>query len=147
MPTVFINGTAVALPYRAGEMPGDPLQDYQARILNNILHRRVKARLRWLLDRKEVFAEGIQAKAVELCSQPLKPYSTLDDGIDDDPILLEAMNIARELIISRMAQENLPPPKNIDIHAKQIVDNVPEIQEQARKRVEARYKAAEELLS
>lgn len=146
MPTIFIEGTAVALPYREGEMEGDPMQEYQAIILDTILHRRVKARLRWLLDRGEIFAEGIQAKALELCSQPLKPYATLDDGIEDDPILIEAMVIARELITSRMAQENLPPPKNLDAHAKQLVDNVPQIHEQARLRVEARYRAATERL-
>ena len=70
------------------------------------------------------------------------PYATLDDGDDDDPILLEAMAIARELIIKRMATEGLPPPKGLDMHAKQLVDNQPKIVELARKRVEERHKAA-----
>lgn len=146
MPTIFISGIAVPLPYREGEMPGDPMTELHGRILDTIMHRRVKAKLRWLLDRGEILPQDIHAKASELCAQDLKPYATLDDGDDEDPVLLEAMAIARDLIVTRMAQENLPPPKNLDVHAKQIVDNVPTILEQARRRVEARYRAAEALL-
>lgn len=146
MPTIFIESIALNLPYRSGELPGDPLTDLHAQILDTVLHRRVKAKLRWLLDRGELAPQDIQAKALELCSQDLKPYATLDDGNDDDPILTEALVIARDLITSRMAQENLPPPRNLDVHAKQIVDNVPAILEQARKRVEARYRAAQAII-
>lgn len=146
MPTVFIGTVAVPLPYRVGEQTGDPLTELHARILDTVLHRRVKAKLRWLLERGEILPQEIHTKASELCAQDLKPYATLDDGDDEDPILVEAMAIARDLIITRMAQENLPPPKNIDVHAKQIVDNVPAIQEQARRRVEARYRAAAALI-
>lgn len=145
MPTIFINGLAVPLPYRDGEKPGDPLQPIHRLILDMILHRRVKAKLRYLLDRGEILPSELQAKALALCEEPLKPYLTLDDD-EEDPVLVEAMVIAREVITSRMAQENLPPPKNLDLHAKQLVDNIPQLQETARKRLEARYRAAQEAL-
>lgn len=146
MPTVFIAGLAVPLPFREGEREGDPMMEWHAQLLYIIQSRRVMARLRYLLDRGELLVRDAQAKATELCAQPLKPYATLDDGDEEDPILLEAMNMAREVITARMAAEGLPPPKNIDLHAKQLVDNIPELQERARLRVEAHYRAAEALM-
>jgi hypothetical protein len=139
MHTVFVAGLAVSLPTRFEE--GSTLDETEAAFLTNIQHRRVSARLRWLLARGEVDQFSIQEKADELCRAELVPWRTTDDSEEEDPILAEAMNIARELINSRMAQEGLPPPKGLDIHAKQLVDAIPEIQEQARLRVEARYRA------
>lgn len=146
MPTIFIDTTPVLLPFREGEQAGDPMTEDHAAILHTVQQRRVKARLRYMLERGDILVPELQSKAIELCKQDLKPYATLDDGDDDDPILIEAMSIARELINSRMAQEGLPPPKNLDTHAKQLVDGVPAIQEQARLRIEARFRAAQELL-
>jgi hypothetical protein len=144
MLTVFIGEKLVRLERKS--IVGAPLTAYQGDLLDSILHNRVKARLRYLLGRGEILDHELQAKADELCRQDLKPYLTLDDGDDNDPVLLEAMTIARDLINSRMAQEGLPPPKGIDTHAKALVDNMPELQEQARLRVEARYKAAQEII-
>jgi hypothetical protein len=142
MPTVFIAGLAVPLPSRFTK--GDTIGEVAAWVLNDIQHRRVKAKLRWLLSRGDVDSNGLQAKALELCQAELVPYSTLDDGDEDtDPVLAEALTMAREMIVSRMAQEGLPPPKGLDTHAKALVDGLPELQERARLRVEARYKAAE----
>jgi hypothetical protein len=50
--------------------------------------------------------------------------------------------MARDLIVQRMAQQGLPPPKGLDEHAKALVKGLPELQERARLRIEARYKAA-----
>lgn len=143
MPTTFIAGFALDLPQRW--QAGDPIDATIAEILDYILHRRVQARLRWMLTRGEILEAELQSKALELCAQDLKPHLTLDDDADD-PILLEALVIARELITSRMAAEGLPPPKGLDDHARVLVNSMPQLQEQARKRIEARYKAAMELI-
>jgi hypothetical protein len=116
-------------------------------MLNIIMFRRIRAKLRYLLDRGEILVTDLQTKANELAAQPLRIASTLDDSEDDDPILIEALSIAKDIICSRMAQEGLPPPRGIDAHAKALVDGLPEIQEQARKRIEARYLAAQELIN
>jgi hypothetical protein len=139
VPTVFINGFAIVLPRVT--KGGDIMTENDADVLNEVQHRRVKARLRWLLKRGEINSHDIQQKAEELCAMPMVAHSTLDDSDEDDPILAEAMNIARELISARMAAEGLPPPKGLDIHAKALVDALPEIQERARQRVAARYNA------
>lgn len=146
MQTIFIEGIAVVLPYREGERPGDPLGPLGAQILDYVLHRRVKAKLRWMLEKGDILKEHVQDKARELCALPLKPHAMIDDSDDADPVLSEAMEIARSVIIARMAAEGLPPPKGIDTHAKQLVDNIPQLVEQARKRIEARYRAAQELI-
>lgn len=142
MPTAFIANLAINLPVRFAE--GGVLDDISAYFLNDIQHRRVKAKLRWLLQRGEINAVELQTKAIELCGQPLAPHSTLDDedGEASDPILLEALAIARELITQRMARENMAPPKGLDDHARALVNSMPAIMEHARKRIEARYLAA-----
>lgn len=119
------------------------MTENNADVLNDIQTKRIKSKLRYLLQRGDILAHELDAKALELSSLELVPYATLDDDEEgSDPILSEALNMARELIISRMAQEGLPPPKGIDLHAKALVDAMPEIQEKARLRIEARYNAA-----
>ena len=144
MPTVFLDTMVVSLPSRFAE--GQELDERAAEMLNIILLRRIRAKLRYLLDRGDILVTDLQAKANELVALPMKVASTLDDSEDEDPILLEALNIARDMITARMAQEGLPPPRGLDAHAKALVDGVPAIQEQARKRIEARYLAAQELI-
>ena len=146
MPTVFIANLAVILPIRF--VAGDIIEDIPAKLLNEIQHSRVKARLRYLLAKGEIDTNELQTKANELCEAELVPYATQDDDEpDNDPVYAEAMSMARELIVSRMAQENLPPPKGLDLHAKALVDGMPELQEKARLRIEARYRAASAAIS
>jgi hypothetical protein len=140
MPTVFINSLAVQLPSRFAA--GQVLNDIAASVLNDIQLKRIKAKLRYLLSRGDINADGIQQRANDLYEQELLPYATLDDDEDEDPILAEALSMARELIVGRMASEGLPPPKGIDLHAKALVDAMPQLQEKARLRLEIRYRAA-----
>ena len=145
MPTVFIGSMAVPLPMRF--VPGDELSENAAQVLNDVHIKRLKARLRYMLAHGDVNADGLQETALAIAEQELVPYATLDDDDENlDPVLEEALNIARELIVSSMAQQGLPPPKGLDAHAKALVDGQPRIQEQARKRVEARYSAAMAML-
>jgi hypothetical protein len=126
---------------------GDLATEVAAKILNQIQHQRVRAKHLYLLERGEVVPENLQAKADELMEQELLPYLTSADNEDDDPVMVEALSIARDLIIARLAQEGCLPPKGIDFHAKALVDGNPAIYEQARKRVEARFAAANAILS
>lgn len=141
MPVAFIANIAVQLPIRF--LPGQAIDDIAASVLNNIQQTRIKAKLRYLLTRGDILQWDLQAKAEELASQDLVPYLTLDDDEEgSDPILQEALSMAREMIVSRMAHEGLPPPKGLDLHAKALVDGRPDLVEIARNRIEARYKAA-----
>ena len=141
MPTVFIANMAITLPSRFA--PGDIATEAAADMLNYVQLTRIKSRLRYMLAQGQVLADGLQAKAAELAEQELVPYTLTDDDEDaNDPVLQEALAIARELIITRMAQQGLPPPKGLDLHAKALVDGQPALQDRARARVEARYRAA-----
>lgn len=140
MSTQFIAGFAIALAPRFA--PGGAMDEVAADVLNDIQHRRVKARLRYLITRGELHAHEVQRKAEELCALPLSPATTFDDSDENDPILEESMVIARELIVKQMAAEGLPAPKGLDIHARALVEAVPAIQERARQRVEEKYRAA-----
>ena len=141
MPTVFIANMAITLPSRFA--PGDIATEAAADMLNYVQLTRIKSRLRYMLAQGHVLADGLQAKAAELAEQELVPYALTDDDEDaNDPVLQEALAIARELIITRMAQQGLPPPKGLDLHAKALVDGQPALQDRARARVEARYRAA-----
>jgi hypothetical protein len=145
MITVFVDDRPLSLPSRFSS--GDIMNDIAAEVLNVIQLRRIKAKLRYLLSHGEVLEDGLQEKLLELLKVDLVPYPTLDDeDADDDPILAEALAIAKDLITKRMAQEGLPPPKGLDLHAKALVDGMPSLMERARLRVEARYLAAKTAL-
>ena len=80
-----------------------------------------------MLIRGEIDADSIQQKVDELAQQELVPYSAFDNGDEEDfnPILDEAVAIAYET-------------------GKSLND--PKVKEKARKRIEARYRAAEEMM-
>lgn len=141
MPTVFIAGLAIPLSSRFA--PGQAMSENAASVLNVIQRQRIVARLRYLVAKGDISPAELQAKAEELSRLDLQPYSTSDDDdSENDPVYVEALAMARELIVGRMAQEGLPPPKGIDTHAKALVDAMPQLQEKARLRIEARYRAA-----
>lgn len=145
MATVFIGQLAVALPAPFAE--GDILDETGADVLNFVQRRRVTARLTAMLKKGNIDERQLHAKALELFAQPMTAGVTLDDEDDamSDPVLAEAMEMARNLITQKLAKENLPPPKNLDEHAKQVVDALPALVEQARQRVETRYRIAAEM--
>ena len=146
MPTVFIDNMAVVLPSRFSA--GDVLTENSANLLFDIHLRRLKSKLRWLLNRGQILPHELQAKALELNQAEMVPYFTSDDDdITDDPVQQEAMTMAKGIIISRMASEGLPAPKNIELHAKALVDGMPILLERARLRIEARYQAANAAIS
>lgn len=139
MPTVFIDNRPIDLPVRWHA--GDIIEPEFTEVLHRIWLKRIAARLRYLKEKGED-DETIQAKALEFAAQPLGPYSTVQDEEDDDPVIAEALDIARAMIVSRMEAEGLPPPKGLDTHARALVDAMPQLVERARGRVEARYRAA-----
>jgi hypothetical protein len=143
MPTVFVAGVAVNLPRRFSE--GDVLTETTAWVLTNVQHNRLTARLRALLTNGHILPAELQARAELLSQEELTPYSVLDLE-EDDPVMAEALSIAKEVINAKLASEGLDVPKNINDHAKALVEAVPAIQEQARLRVEARYQAGATLL-
>jgi|HubBroStandDraft_4_1064222.scaffolds.fasta_scaffold204324_2 hypothetical protein len=141
MPTIFIANLAVPLPLRFVE--GNTLGENEAAVLADIQLKRVKSRLRAMAAKGDIGPEDLQTQAFALMQLELVPYATSDDDDnDDDPIFVEALAIACELICASMAQQGLPPPRGLADHAKALVDGRPDLQEQARKRIEARYRAA-----
>lgn len=141
MLTVFIGGLAVRLAPRFAE--GDIIDETAAVVLTRVWTARLAQRLRWLQSRGELDWPSMQAKADELALQPLGPPALSDTlSGDNDPVLQEAMTMAREIINAHMAQENLPVPKAIDEHARALLDGMPHLIERARARVEARYEVA-----
>ena len=144
MTTQFIANIAVTLPPRFAA--GDILDETGSRVLQSLWLKRINTKLRWLRERGDIDAQGLQAKATELAQADLAPYSVAEDADDDDPVLIEALDIAKSLITARMAAEGLPPPKGLDTHARELVNSLPQLVERARMRVEARYKAAVSLL-
>ena len=145
MPTVFVANLAVILPSRFAS--GGVIGETPAQLLNEIQHKRVKVRLRYLLERGELAGHEAQAKADELMRADLAPYLMPDDGDTPDPVMEEALAIAKELIVGRMAKEGLLPPRGLDNHAKALVGAMPEIQERARLRIEERYRAATQVIA
>ena len=141
--TIFVQNRAYILPRKT--LAGATLCEGKAEILNLILHRRIMAKLRYLLDKGELKAETAQAKAEELCAEDLR-LSDACRAFGEDPVMAEALAIAREHITTQLAKENLPAPKHLDEHAKALIDAMPQILDRARLRLEARYRAAQQAL-
>lgn len=141
MPTIYIDGTVVQVPTLFS--PGHILTTPQAVFLEEIHLARLNTKLRYLLANGAIGPETLPAKALELNQAPLEPWG-INDALDgNDPVAEEALALARERILSRMAQENLPPPKGLDTHARALlVADGGSLLEHARRRVEARYRAA-----
>jgi hypothetical protein len=141
--TEFICGVAVVLPpvYFVGE----PMDETVVEMLHRLHVGRVTARIHFMLAKGLIGNEEIYAKAQEIAAEGLRNY--VPEADDDDPVQIEAMTMARSLIVSRMSAEGLPPPKGLDAHAKALIEGMPALLEQARKRVEARYRAAAQLIS
>lgn len=118
------------------------MTESDAATLNHIHLKRISSRIRWLLNTNQIALDEAQAKANEFSAQDLEPYNLVEDGDDNDPVLLEALAMAETAINARMAAEGLPPPRNIDQHARALVKAMPSLVEKARLRVEARYKAS-----
>ena len=142
MPIVTIGQLLVKLP--ASYAAGTILDEVDAEFMDNLRFKRVCAKLYYLIKRGEIAAEELQAKALALWAEKLQLVN--DDDDNDDPIVVEAMTIAREIVTQRMAAVGLPPPKGLDAHAKALVDAVPAIAERARLRVEERYRAASAII-
>ncbi len=145
MPIVFIQNQAVNLPVKF--RGGDKLDETSAEILNAIHFRRLKAKLKTLQSNGSILLSDLQTKAQELYNLPLVPYATMDDEDNieaSDPILAEAMNIARELLTAKLTQEGIEIPKNLDLHARQLVEHMPELHERARLRIETRFQIAQQ---
>lgn len=144
MPTLFIANTLVVVPARFVE--GSVLDEVSAAILNDIHIRRLRARIAYLLQRGELGPEEVQAKAFAIAQEDLAPGIKEADDDLPDPIYSEAVGIACDLILRKMREQGLPEPKHIAEHAKALVEGNPAFEEQARKRLEARHRAAMEAL-
>ena len=145
MPTVFINGTAVVLATRF--TAGQPMSPTGAALLNAIWQKRVAVRLRRLLTLGQIDKNGIPAKIAAFAAEELTPYSIAQDADDNDPVLEEAREVAKAILLHELAKANTPPPRSLDGHIQALIEGMPGIIEQARLRVEARYKAVSDLLA
>lgn len=133
--TVFIHDTPlhVADPRSVGQQ----LTPYDAEVLNSIALRRFIGRMQAWLRRNP---EPSTIELTEFATTTALAVATFDStaGDETDPIREEAMALGRELLLSRLAADNLPAPTNLDAHVEELVDAVPELTDQARRRVEIR---------
>jgi hypothetical protein len=137
----MIDNTLVQLPIRY--KAGDIIDDYVAAILNEIQLQRIRAKLHEMVKKNEISPDELQRKAIELSHLPLLPYSPYDEELSADPAMDEALIIARQIIQNKLDEEGQMAPKNIDTHARALIAAMPEILNQAKTRVEARFRAAQ----
>lgn len=84
----------------------------------------------------EIFAEA------ERLESELESFAEQNNS---DPIMTEAIIIAKEQLELRLEAEGLPVPTGIEAHTKVLAENNEAIQAEARLRVEARLRASLEL--
>jgi hypothetical protein len=112
----------------------------EARILNNIIYDRLRAKV--TKSPSKLSADQISA---------LYDSMTFDsDPAPDEPIdelMIESIAVARELITSALVKEGHPVPKSIDLHAKELALASAEIRTRAQKRLDLRRATVLETLA
>ncbi len=124
-------------------LPGRPLSAAEAEILESI---RIK-RLKWIVSgwlAKDMTKEEAQAhldsfvKSYEFSSRPVTEFR--------DPVDLEAMTIARDLVRRKIAERDLNlEPQSIEAHAAELA-KMPGVRARAQKIVQIRRDAVRNLI-
>ena len=143
MPLAQIDGITLELPLLFNA--GDIIDDDGAWALNEMMLTRLRERTRWRLRQGVVTTITVQSVVEEMVSA-----FTFDSGEPcdvDEPVMEEAITLAREMITKSLAKDGLPPPKNLEEHAKTLAEQSDQLRERARLRVEARLNAALAALS
>lgn len=142
--TVFIHETAIRL--RDTFPPGHILTASDAAVLNTIFLNRFVSRMGWKLKREDgaVSAAQIAAWAGEVAESVALMDST---GEMDDPIREEALQLARDMILEKLAEDNLPSPPGIEVHAEELLEGMPQLLDQAKRRMEIRREVAAQALN
>jgi len=140
---VLIGPTLVRLPPRFTE--GTVIDADDAERLQVLWENNVFERLRQFIKASpRTTAEGLQAEADRLAETYALPPPRRDAG---DPIEVEARNLARESLLSRLRAEGLPAPRNLDDHITILLDRHPRLYDTALERVEARLRTDRDALA
>ena len=140
MPTLLISSYLIDIQDRFS--CGAKLSLTEAQVLNSIWLKRFFSRLKYWSARIP------NASQAELLNEAARLESSLEIELNEveDPIAIEALAIAREQIELKLAKLNLPTPNNINLHAIELVRASSDIRTRARTIVEAKLKAASEML-
>ena len=140
MPTLLISSYLIDIEDRFS--CGAKLSSVEAQVLNSIWLKRFFSRLNYWSTRNP------NASQEELLNEATRLESSLEIELSEteDPIAVEALSIAREQIELKLAKLNLPSPNNINLHAIELVRASSDIRARARTIVEAKLKAASEML-
>lgn len=146
MPTAYIANIALELPVRF--ITGQVLDVTEADILNREYMKRLIAQVRYRYDHNELNDDSIHAGAftmgINFVFNEANAKETEDD--ENDPVFIEGMKIAREMIIKELADSGLTEIPNIDNHARALFDGSEAIRIRARQRCETRWRMAKEAL-
>ena len=136
----FIGNQTVPLPRRA--VAGQALTPVEAAILTEIHHARIASQLRYMLAKGTITKRQLQQKAIELAKLPLTAGADEDAS---DPVLLEAIALAKEMLTAEAVREGLPT-KTIEARAKAVVDANPALRAKAQERLAAKYTMMQSIL-
>ena len=94
---------------------------------------RFLSRIRKFIDTHE---DLTQAQLVDKALTLIHEIDITSAETGEDPVYVEAMSLAREMIEIRLASQNLPVPRNIDLHAEALLEARPDLLLQAKNRIE-----------
>lgn len=127
--------------------PGQILTEEEAELFGEIQADAVADRMEtWLASQTQVDPrpEEIQSVASAFAETLLNDTSFAHAT---DPVWTEALALAREMILTKLAAQGLPAPKTLDAHAAAVITGDPELLRKARVRVEARIEVGRAALA
>lgn len=134
--TIILFGQVFDLP----DAPWPPV-DADTHI-NNLRYHRLRSRMATWLSRQPSPPSSIefQAELNRLLTSFVFTFEPKEDEVE-----AEAISIAEDVIRAKLAEANMPPPRNLRDHAEQLLALDDSYRSKARLRVEARAQAAAQM--
>lgn len=146
MPTVYIADSAIELPVRF--VTGQVLSEVEAQLLNREYMKRLISRIRYRYDHSEFDDNSIHDGAFKMGLEFafIEADANAEDVDENDPVFIEGMKIARELILQQLSENGLTEIPNLDSHARALYEGSEAVRVRARQRCETRWRLAREAL-
>lgn len=146
MPTTYIANLALELPARYAA--GDTMDELGAALLNREYIKRVSARIRYRFDHNDLNELTMQAGAYKMGLEFtfIESDADADDMDENDPVFIEGLKIAKELILRELSESGISEIPNLDMHARALYEGSEAIRDRARQRCETRWRTAKEAL-
>lgn len=127
--------------------PGHILTEDEAKLVGELLADAIAARMEAWLDAQTQPPRPDEIQPVANAFAQTIFTDTTAFIRESDPVYAEALELAREMILTKLTTQGLPAPRSLDAHAEALLTGNDELLERAKLRVEARIEIGRKALA